>query len=305
MGRSRSCFGAKSNGERLKSGAWTPSEDKILNDCIRIQGVGPWKSIAKKSGLKRCAKSCRFRWLNYLRPDIKRGNISEDEEELLIRLHRLLGNRWSLIAGRLPGRSDNEIKNYWNTHLRKRLQMGELEPKLHKPFKRMDMPFHSSNYNEKDVEGIYDGLPQNTALKTRSVRYREKEVVNVENLDGYNCDHIPDTDDGIHPEKEEDRKAADDHVGEIEVSKSWCELLLEDCTGDYRYDRLEYVQGLQTNRVNCQSPSVSPSGSEILEEKQSSSSCNLLEQEFLQTENFISTYFENLVELDELYSILV
>jgi len=100
-------------------------------------------------------------------------------------------------------------------------------------------------------------------------------------------------------------KAAYDHVGEIEASKSWCQLLLEDCTGDYRYDRLEYVQGLQTNRVNRQSPSVSPSESEILHEKQSSSSCNLLEQEFLQTENFNSTYFENLVELDELYSLLL
>eukprot|EP00253_Pinus_taeda_P001189 PITA_01189 len=305
MGRSRSCFVAKSDGERLKSGAWTPSEDKILNDCIKIHGVGQWKSIAKKSGLKRCAKSCRFRWLNYLRPDIKRGNISQDEEELLIRLHRLLGNRWSLIAGRLPGRSDNEIKNYWNTHLRKRLQMGELEPELHKSFKRMDMPFDSSNYNEKDVEDIYDGLPQNTALKTRSGRYREKEVVDVENLDCYNYDHLPDSHDGINPEKEEDMKAADDHVGQIDASKSWCQLLLEDCTGDYRYDRLDYVQGLQSNRVNCQSASVSPSGSEILQEKQSSFSCNLLEQGFLQTENFNSTHFENLVELDKQYSLFV
>lgn len=72
-------------------------------------------------GLKRCGKSCRLCWLNYLRPDIKRGNITPDEEELIIRLHRLLGNRWSLIAGRLPGRTDNEIKNYWNTKLGKRV----------------------------------------------------------------------------------------------------------------------------------------------------------------------------------------
>ncbi|XBI32063.1 hypothetical protein VPH35_055562 [Triticum aestivum] len=72
------------------------------------------------AGLNRCGKSCRLRWLNYLRPGIKRGNISDDEEELIVRLHRLLGNRWSLIAGRLPGRTDNEIKNYWNTTLSKR-----------------------------------------------------------------------------------------------------------------------------------------------------------------------------------------
>lgn len=72
-------------------------------------------------GLLRCGKSCRLRWMNYLRPDIKRGNITADEDDLIIKLHSLLGNRWSLIAGRLPGRTDNEIKNYWNSHLSKRL----------------------------------------------------------------------------------------------------------------------------------------------------------------------------------------
>ncbi|XVF48745.1 hypothetical protein PTKIN_Ptkin03bG0214200 [Pterospermum kingtungense] len=80
------------------------------------------------AGLKRCGKSCRLRWLNYLRPDIKRGNISHDEEELIIRLHNLLGNRWSLIAGRLPGRTDNEIKNYWNTTLRKKVKTQAISP---------------------------------------------------------------------------------------------------------------------------------------------------------------------------------
>ncbi|GKV03680.1 hypothetical protein SLEP1_g15945 [Rubroshorea leprosula] len=80
--------------------------------------------LGKQASLKRNGKSCRLRWLNYLRPDIKRGNFSEDEEDLIIRLHKLLGNsfcRWRLIAGRLPGRTDHEIKNYWNTSLRKRL----------------------------------------------------------------------------------------------------------------------------------------------------------------------------------------
>lgn len=102
-------------------------EDMILSDYIRTHGDGGWKNIPKRAGLKRCGKSCRLRWLNYLRPDIKRGNISPDEEELIIRLHRLLGNRWSLIAGRLPGRTDNEIKNYWNTHVSKKLRLSTNE----------------------------------------------------------------------------------------------------------------------------------------------------------------------------------
>ncbi|XP_057747914.1 transcription factor MYB123-like [Arachis stenosperma] len=118
MGRSPCC----SKDEDLKRGAWTADEDKILIDYIRVHGHGRWRNLPQKAGLKRCGKSCRLRWLNYLRPDIKRGNISSDEEELIIRLHNLLGNRWSLIAGRLPGRTDNEIKNYWNTNLSKRMK---------------------------------------------------------------------------------------------------------------------------------------------------------------------------------------
>ncbi|KAG2717999.1 hypothetical protein I3843_03G198100 [Carya illinoinensis] len=117
MGRSPCC-----SKEGLNRGAWTAQEDRILREFIRIHGEGKWRNMPKRAGLKRCGKSCRLRWLNYLRPDIKRGNISPDEEELIIRLHKLLGNRWSLIAGRLPGRTDNEIKNYWNTNLGRKVQ---------------------------------------------------------------------------------------------------------------------------------------------------------------------------------------
>ncbi|KAM3338108.1 transcription factor MYB1 [Capsicum galapagoense] len=117
MGRKPCC-----SKEGLNKGAWTPIEDKILIDYIKVHGEGKWRNLPNRAGLKRCGKSCRLRWLNYLRPDIKRGNISPDEEDLIIRLHKLLGNRWSLIAGRLPGRTDNEIKNYWNTNIGRKLQ---------------------------------------------------------------------------------------------------------------------------------------------------------------------------------------
>ncbi|KAK9148356.1 hypothetical protein Scep_007113 [Stephania cephalantha] len=102
-------------------GAWTAEEDQKLADFVRTHGAKKWKSIPVQAGLNRCGKSCRFRWLNYLRPNIKRGNISDQEEDLILRLHKLLGNRWSLIARRLPGRTDNEIKNYWNSHLSKKI----------------------------------------------------------------------------------------------------------------------------------------------------------------------------------------
>ncbi|XP_073032795.1 transcription factor MYB30-like [Primulina eburnea] len=127
MGRSPCC--AKVG---LRRGPWSTKEDALLTNFIQENGEGQWRSLPKKAGLLRCGKSCRLRWMNYLRPGIKRGNISQDEEDLIVRLHGLLGNRWSLIAGRLPGRTDNEIKNYWNTYLLKKLNNAGIHPKPHK-----------------------------------------------------------------------------------------------------------------------------------------------------------------------------
>lgn len=73
-------------------------------------------------GLRRTGKSCRLRWVNYLHPDLKRGRLNADEERRVIELHATWGNRWSRIAKCLPGRTDNEIKNYWRTHMRKKAQ---------------------------------------------------------------------------------------------------------------------------------------------------------------------------------------
>ncbi|XP_030528162.1 transcription factor MYB111 [Rhodamnia argentea] len=105
----------------LKKGRWTAEEDEILTNYIQAHGEGSWRSLPKNAGLLRCGKSCRLRWINYLRSDLKRGNITAEEQRLIVQLHGTLGNRWSLIAGHLPGRTDNEIKNYWNSHLSRKI----------------------------------------------------------------------------------------------------------------------------------------------------------------------------------------
>lgn len=140
MGRSPCC---DKNG--LKKGPWTPEEDNKLIQYIQLHGPGNWRTLPKNAGLQRCGKSCRLRWTNYLRPDIKRGRFSFDEEETIIQLHSVLGNKWSAIAARLPGRTDNEIKNYWNTHIRKRLLRNGIDPVTHSP--RLDLLDLSSLLN--------------------------------------------------------------------------------------------------------------------------------------------------------------
>ncbi|CAK9327068.1 unnamed protein product [Citrullus colocynthis] len=111
----------------LRRGPWTIEEDTLLIHYIAGHGEGQWNILAKQAGLKRTGKSCRLRWLNYLKPDVKRGNLTLQEQLLILELHSKLGNRWSKIAQHLPGRTDNEIKNYWRTRVQKQLRHLKVE----------------------------------------------------------------------------------------------------------------------------------------------------------------------------------
>ncbi|CAJ2665689.1 unnamed protein product [Trifolium pratense] len=148
MGRSPCC-----DKVGLKKGPWTPEEDQKLLAYIDEHGHGSWRALPARAGLQRCGKSCRLRWTNYLRPDIKRGKFSLQEEQTIIQLHALLGNRWSAIATHLSKRTDNEIKNYWNTHLKKRLTKMGIDPITHKP-KNDALLSSSENANSKTASNL-------------------------------------------------------------------------------------------------------------------------------------------------------
>ncbi|PWA78715.1 homeodomain-like protein [Artemisia annua] len=104
----------------IKKGAWSEDEDAKLKAYIERYGHSNWRELPRLAGLSRCGKSCRLRWMNYLRPNVKHGNYTKEEEDLIVALHNRFGNKWSMMAARLPERSDNEIKNHWHTHLKNR-----------------------------------------------------------------------------------------------------------------------------------------------------------------------------------------
>ncbi|XP_028808417.1 transcription factor WER-like [Neltuma alba] len=104
----------------VKKGAWSEEEDQKLISYIQTHGHPNWRQLPKLAGLARCGKSCRLRWMNYLRPNLKRGNYTPQEEEIILKLHEQHGNKWSLIAEKLPGRTDNHIKNHWHSQLKRR-----------------------------------------------------------------------------------------------------------------------------------------------------------------------------------------
>ncbi|KAG6533353.1 transcription factor RAX3-like [Zingiber officinale] len=174
MGRAPCCDKAN-----VKRGPWSPEEDAALRSYIEKNGTGGnWIALPPKAGLKRCGKSCRLRWLNYLRPDIKHGGFTEEEDNIICTLYDRLGSRWSVIASQLVGRTDNDVKNYWNTKLKKKLLVARANssstppPVLSPPIKTGALGGAEFSFaNVKPLQPSYGLLPQQypqTPLPERS-----------------------------------------------------------------------------------------------------------------------------------------
>ncbi|OIT35343.1 PREDICTED: transcription factor GAMYB-like [Nicotiana attenuata] len=153
---------ARNNGgtrQVLKKGPWTATEDAILMEYVKKNGEGNWNAVQRNSGLMRCGKSCRLRWANHLRPNLKKGAFSLEEERLIVELHAKLGNKWARMAAQMPGRTDNEIKNYWNTRLKRRQRAGlpiypqDIQPQLNQQENQLQ---HST------IPSPFDNNPQNS-----------------------------------------------------------------------------------------------------------------------------------------------
>ncbi|RWV87352.1 hypothetical protein GW17_00050665 [Ensete ventricosum] len=187
--------------QKLRKGLWSPEEDEKLIKHIAKYGHGCWSSVPKQagtvpvnsaspsaemmviiashspqiSGLQRCGKSCRLRWINYLRPDLKRGTFSQQEEDLIIELHAVLGNRWSKIAAHLPGRTDNEIKNLWNSCIKKKLRQRGIDPNTHKPLAEVeggdddDKPPSNGEKNSSSSGLQFPASPANAKLAAKEL----------------------------------------------------------------------------------------------------------------------------------------
>ncbi|KAL8516196.1 hypothetical protein ACS0TY_014756 [Phlomoides rotata] len=157
--------------EEARKGPWTEEEDGQLVFYVKLLGDRRWDFIAQVSGLKVGGRHniYRLRWVNYLHPDLKRGKITPHEERLILEFQSKWGNRWSRIAQKLPGRTDNEIKNYWRTLMRKKAQEWKKKkgtsPSSSSSLSSSSISYHSSSDSprpefarakEAEERGFYD-----------------------------------------------------------------------------------------------------------------------------------------------------
>ncbi|KAG6388281.1 hypothetical protein SASPL_153483 [Salvia splendens] len=157
------------NQQKVKRGLWSPEEDEKLVQYITTHGYGCWSEVPQKAGLQRCGKSCRLRWINYLRPDIRRGRFTPEEEKMIINLHGAVGNRWAHIASHLPGRTDNEIKNYWNSWIKKKIRKSSSNNTKTNP--NQDSRFTSPQIHFPYLNLSTKSPPQDTLLPLKTTTF--------------------------------------------------------------------------------------------------------------------------------------
>ncbi|CAN6702609.1 unnamed protein product [Malus baccata var. baccata] len=266
----------------VKRGLWTAAEDAKILAYVSKHGVGNWTLVPKKAfmvnfvnclskRLNRCGKRCRLRWTNYLRPDLKHDNFTPQEEEHIIDLHKAIGSRWSLIAKRLPGRTDNDVKNYWNTKLKKKLSKMGIDPVTHKPYSQI-----LSDY------GNISGLPSTDGNHPFSSLFKQSKSAFAPELNSSCITGIPYTNVTMNPNingqgfSQPTNACWESHEAQITPSSSsfnWREYLL--CDPFTSADHLKQEQDLMSSSEN---PTFGVQGSsDAIEGSSSTSMCSFVE----------------------------
>ncbi|KAH6813097.1 myb-like HTH transcriptional regulator family protein [Perilla frutescens var. frutescens] len=161
----------------IKKGPWKVEEDQVLIHHVKKYGPRDWSSIRSKGLLRRTGKSCRLRWVNKLRPDLKTGvKFSAEEERTVIDLQAQFGNKWAKIATYLPGRTDNDVKNFWSSRQKRLARILQTSTpsssKPHKNTKQLQTPpppsFHllpSLKAKTKEEEDLCSHVVHNDTIE--------------------------------------------------------------------------------------------------------------------------------------------
>ncbi|KAK6774469.1 hypothetical protein RDI58_029708 [Solanum bulbocastanum] len=282
MGRAPCCDKTK-----VKRGPWSPEEDNILKNYLEKNGTGGnWISLPQKADLRRCGKSCRLRWLNYLRPDIKHGGFTEEEDNIILTLYRQIGSRWSVIAANLSGRTDNDVKNHWNTKLKKKHLAAQNNNFL-------DIGYNfTNNINSSDLNHNYS---RNCHGKLDySNTFTSHMDPNVTNYSSKNCDQFP-----LPTLMEIHENDATIQSVQEDSSLDSCQILQKCATTNMCAST--FLKS--TNNIGCNymdlSSGISSSSSSYYDD--------ILENGFDFQENDIggvdpnSSYYNNILEIDQLF----
>ncbi|XP_028775896.1 transcription factor DUO1-like [Neltuma alba] len=193
----------------IRKGPWKAEEDEVLLSHVNKYGPRDWSSIRSKGLLQRTGKSCRLRWVNKLRPNLKSGcKFSLEEERVVIELQAQFGNRWAKIASYLPGRTDNDVKNFWSSRRKRIARILHSSPPSSKSYKNKNevpsfhnvSPLEARKFSSSSVEESSSKAHQ---PRSSSFTTENSEVIKMVPLQDLMNSTNPSSSDTVNSIKEE------------------------------------------------------------------------------------------------------